>query len=489
MRFSALKLPYVIGALSALVLLELVLLLTPPKEEFILSPERIIIRTEEGFSPERLVVRQGDRVTFRNNSAHPSWPASDLHPSHGIYPAFDPHEPLAPGAEWTFVFEMPGRWAFHDHLAANKVGEVIVLDNSDAAPVFECGDVSQSECFKQDVIQVLEAVGLEPALDRMAELFEAHSAFRGSCHDVAHTLGYAAYDLYARGEAVTLTGKTSYCSYGFYHGFMETMLLQTGNVAEAREFCEEAGRQLDGETTNAKFACYHGIGHGVVDGGDPRDWGDPVALIEPGITMCDQVNPEEPYFYRCASGAFNSLAIMYFQEDYGLSFLPEDNPYDICARWDEFRIQRPCYGEMNIPAWNIAEKNLHHAIRLVERIAESDHAAFAMASVSGVASSSFGTEDFLAAIAACRSARADLVLPCIRGIPSGIMEVGTPGREYELALEFCMVGALSEEERGACLGYLFGGIRAYYPQEKRSTICATVEERYRERCLTPHADT
>lgn len=487
LRLGQSQLGVILAAVATIVVAEIMLLHVSSSKIPELSEGRVIVRTEAGFSPERLVVHKGDMVIFRNASETPSWPASDLHPSHGTYPAFDPQEPLAPGTDWTFVFDTAGTWGFHDHLAANEVGTVVVLNEENVVPTFVCEGSAEreSECFKQEVNGVLETRGLEQALDRMAELYESHEAFRDSCHDVAHTLGYAAYDLYAQGEPIILTGKTSYCSYGFYHGFMETMLLESGDVSEAQEFCEEAGRLLDEETTNAKFACYHGIGHGVVDGGDPRDWGNPQALIAPGIEMCDQVNSEEPYFYRCMSGAFNSLAIMYQNEDYGLSFSADDNPFDICTHWDEERVQRPCYGEMNIPVWNAAGGNLGRAVTLVEAIDTHDQAAFAMTSLSGVAASALRAEGFLETITACRSAREDLILPCIRGIPSGIMEVGTPGKEYELALQFCTMTELSEEERVECLNFLFGGVRAYYSEEKQSMICATVEAPYRERCASP----
>jgi len=43
-------------------------------------------------------------------------PASDLHLTHGIYPEFDPQEPIDPKNSWSFQFLKFGKWKFHDHL-------------------------------------------------------------------------------------------------------------------------------------------------------------------------------------------------------------------------------------------------------------------------------------------------------------------------------------------------------------------------------------
>ncbi len=75
-----------------------------------------VVLSENGFSPQEITIRYGDSVEFTTNMAEPFWPASDLHPTHGIYPKFDPQEPIEPDKTWTFQFLKSGRWKFHDHL-------------------------------------------------------------------------------------------------------------------------------------------------------------------------------------------------------------------------------------------------------------------------------------------------------------------------------------------------------------------------------------
>lgn len=84
--------------------------------------------TTEGFVPNELYVLRGGTVVFINQSDHPFWPASNLHPDHSIYSEFDPREPIDVGKEWAFVFEKPGIWGFHDHVRSYYTGIVHVSE-------------------------------------------------------------------------------------------------------------------------------------------------------------------------------------------------------------------------------------------------------------------------------------------------------------------------------------------------------------------------
>ncbi|OGZ44908.1 MAG: hypothetical protein A3C84_00975 [Candidatus Ryanbacteria bacterium RIFCSPHIGHO2_02_FULL_48_12] len=82
--------------------------------------------TKNGFEPEEVTIQKGMRVTWVNEDSVPRWPASNLHPTHGIYPEFDPLEGIPPGASWSFVFDRVGSWRFHDHLLPQMKGTVYV---------------------------------------------------------------------------------------------------------------------------------------------------------------------------------------------------------------------------------------------------------------------------------------------------------------------------------------------------------------------------
>lgn len=81
---------------------------------------------ESGFVPQNISIKQGDSITFRSNLSEPFWPASDLHPTHGIYPEFDPQEPVEASSSWQFTFDKKGSFKYHDHLNPLYRGTIIV---------------------------------------------------------------------------------------------------------------------------------------------------------------------------------------------------------------------------------------------------------------------------------------------------------------------------------------------------------------------------
>lgn len=92
------------------------------------EPAFTILRTSSGYEPKELTVKKGDIVLWTNESGEFHWPASDLHPTHGVYPEFDPLKPIASGDTWKFKFDKVGVFRFHDHIRANKVGTITVTE-------------------------------------------------------------------------------------------------------------------------------------------------------------------------------------------------------------------------------------------------------------------------------------------------------------------------------------------------------------------------
>ena len=97
------------------------------KEE--ITPEdAVVIVNENGFKPQELTIKTGTRVVWLNETKTYIWPASNLHPTHEIYPEFDPQEPYEPNRAWVFEFKKTGEWDYHDHLKPNVRGKVIVTE-------------------------------------------------------------------------------------------------------------------------------------------------------------------------------------------------------------------------------------------------------------------------------------------------------------------------------------------------------------------------
>ncbi len=93
-----------------------------------------ITYTTNGFSPATVTVSKGKVVTFKNFSDVDMWPASGPHPKHDLYPVsggcinsiFDACKDVKSGKSWSFQFDLPGTWKYHDHLAPGNTGTIIV---------------------------------------------------------------------------------------------------------------------------------------------------------------------------------------------------------------------------------------------------------------------------------------------------------------------------------------------------------------------------
>lgn len=81
---------------------------------------------DDGFSPSNTTINAGDSIVFINNGKNTHWPASNNHPSHEIYPEFDPKRPITPGSSWEFQFNKSGSWKMHDHLSPRLNGIITV---------------------------------------------------------------------------------------------------------------------------------------------------------------------------------------------------------------------------------------------------------------------------------------------------------------------------------------------------------------------------
>ena len=110
---------------------------TPTEGE---TTEVIITITDNGFEPKEIEIAKGTKVIWTNKSNRPSWPASDIHPTHRLYPGsgiekcgtpeedkiFDSCKGLTPGESWSFIFQEIGEWSYHDHLNPFLRGKIIV---------------------------------------------------------------------------------------------------------------------------------------------------------------------------------------------------------------------------------------------------------------------------------------------------------------------------------------------------------------------------
>ncbi len=125
--FRKLKYPSIILAGILIFFVGVMIIIQKDRHQggFFGAKHTVVLRAD-GFEPKKISIKKGDMVTFTTQTQVPFWPASNLHPTHFIYPEFDPKEPIAPGKQWSFVFYKVGMWRYHDHLNPSLTGTIEV---------------------------------------------------------------------------------------------------------------------------------------------------------------------------------------------------------------------------------------------------------------------------------------------------------------------------------------------------------------------------
>ena len=87
----------------------------------------VITYTNDGFTPTEPMVKKGGTVTVRNNSSRDLQFSSDPHPAHTGEAELNLPR-LAPGKSTSFTVTRTGSFGFHDHLAEQYTGTLMVME-------------------------------------------------------------------------------------------------------------------------------------------------------------------------------------------------------------------------------------------------------------------------------------------------------------------------------------------------------------------------
>jgi len=450
-------------------------------------PPAIILLNEDGFQPNEITILKGQSVTFQTTRGKIFWPASDPHPAHDVVPTFDPLLPIEPNETWTYTFDEVGSFKFHDHLAPSYRGVVhVVLDREQEITEIDTSncdaetDENQSWlCWDELMREVVGSKGVAHAMNLMPELV-ANPTFAAKCHSFTHTIGNLAFVEFQTNKELDISPNMNYCGFGFYHGFMEGLFERGGTIMEARELCEYVENKANNGLGATIGACFHGIGHGVVDGSSKRDWGDPQALVDPGLELCDRVGVTKEELNRCYSGAFNSISIAYRSSLWGLETNPDD-PYKFCRDQKE-QYKFACYQDMAVAVMGVVEDDFIQSIPFAEDIMEDEYAKENIRNLAGLRISvTFADEayDYNKYIAICKSIQSRLVLSCIRGFGSGLIEFNKPESGYDRAVNFCSNESLTKEEKTYCFLDVLFLIKASETPDGFKAVCQGLDEKYR----------
>lgn len=84
-----------------------------------------ITLSEQGFLPQKLIVKAGTKVVWQNNSGQNAQINSNPHPTHTAYPPLNLGS-IGDGETLELTFTKPGIYGYHNHLNPSEMGYVIV---------------------------------------------------------------------------------------------------------------------------------------------------------------------------------------------------------------------------------------------------------------------------------------------------------------------------------------------------------------------------
>lgn len=456
-----------------------------------------IVRTNDEFEPSEIEIELGDTVTFVNESDEPMWPAANSHPTHNSLSDFDPLEPIAPGGSWTYTFNAPGEWGFHDHVRPGFRGVITAGDPSDAPK--DCDDPSldinsRVYCWGITGRDIARAEGFEAVFNWLGEQYSSNTVFRNNCHDVTHIIGEVAYEAYDDHGETVIRPETSYCGYGFYHGFIEVALASFGAGYEerAREYCDMIGEddsfpsQYTAET--ARSACDHGIGHAVFDSINSTYWGDALQMANIGYAACGRMYADDDWRrIMCGSGISNATAKAYEYERYNLAFDERDPTQVVCANIAREH-QNYCYLELGLHYRGNQGFSAKETLAYFSNFPKGDIGADAIAAFVDDEIRYRGAIDRLPYIHdICTSFEDELYEEtCVRGVMIGLRTGGEPGSEHEKMVEFCSLYETGSDKYDHCAMEMFSKMLTVYDKERYTSACVditpNVDEQYVDMC-------
>jgi len=413
-------------------------------------PTRTIELRKNGFFPKQLAIRQGETVTFISQTDKPFWPASNVHPSHMLYPEFDPKKPVS---AWQFTFDRAGKWRFHDHISPEFTGAIIVLGEKNAT-------CTQEQCWDEALSAALETKGVTGAFEVFSHLYKTDPDFVTSgCHTHAHRVGDMFYEAYAS-KLKTLAGidlppETVSCGYGFFHGLFEHFFRKHPNIALVQTICDDLDRRYGETIPLIRINCFHGAGHGLIaDPPDPALWENISEIIRQPLTLCEEIS-EFPWEQEaCMDGVFNIVANWMAENKYTMS-LNEKDPFWLCKTLLA-PAKESCYYELIMVMTPYENRDLvaitnTYIVPIGEKHIE-ELVEFSLAAAFMQRDVALPTHEHL--LMSCRKIPVYLKKSCIEGIVNGFKAHGEPGKEKEQALAFCENSELTLEERNICLEYL-----------------------------------
>ncbi|MBI4033221.1 MAG: cupredoxin domain-containing protein, partial [Candidatus Blackburnbacteria bacterium] len=305
----------------------MLLVLALPQTVLSHSEVRVVKMTSRTFEPAEITVDQNATIIFVNQDEIPRWPASNIHPTHELYPEFDPKREIKPGETWSFKPKNPGTWKYHDHLNPHIRG-IITVTSEDGSQTTTSSPASLNiiESVKNFLSSLVERIrnvfapapklesyefkklnpekqfetltdfarknGGSKAWSFILEAYKGEAGSIGNIHDLAHLAGKLIYeDKGIQGIGIC----TATFAFGCYHGLLDAAFKTSlADLPKAEKECEKVGQVNSGPYGS----CIHGIGHGVASFHQSKK-------IRDALKDCDRLREGRNF---CYDGVFMEFA-------------------------------------------------------------------------------------------------------------------------------------------------------------------------------------
>jgi len=333
-------------------LLFIIVFLGWPEDIFAHSEVVVVEMTANGFEPQEIKIDKNSSVIFINKDSVQRWPASNTHPTHELYPEFDPRKPIMMGESWAFK-PKEGIWKYHDHLFPHMRGVITVVgeenDNTKSPSVstdiidrFKNAITNLANNIKnlfkpktkitkpkelpnkdefekmsfeaqsQKLNEIVQSNGATSAWKYIQDVFGNEGGSTGNIHDLAHLSGILIFET----EGFEgIQDCTAQFSFGCYHGFLDKAFAKNlDNLLNAQDACLKLSPKK-GAIEGPAASCIHGIGHGVASFYATSD-------LEKALVTCRKLIFGSEY---CFDGVF-----MEFVRSAPDSFFKRDDQYYPC---------------------------------------------------------------------------------------------------------------------------------------------------------------
>lgn len=349
------------------------------------------------------------------------------------------------------------------------------------------------DCWIQIVLSELREGGIHEAYEAFSHIYDTYPVFGASgCHQHAHKIGDTAYyELFVKNglslQDMEFPQETTSCGYGFYHGFIEHLIQDRPDPGFVVETCEYLRGRLSGSMRDVGTVCYHASGHGFTvakaDVLKEEEWGKLSAIIEEPLRQCESLPTTDPEIEDCRQGVFNVITDWMTMNNLGLTY-DYAKPFTPCnnvpTKW-----QHACYYETGMKLEPVIGDSPLKAAEYVGSIASTTlrHVTFGVM-VAGMMQRQAPLNGYETIIIECENIiDYELFHLCVRSAVNGMMEHGSPGKEYEKILPLCTREVLRERLASEyCFEVLANRLSRFYSSEKKQEICSLFPDEYRGKC-------